>query len=91
MIIIEAFPKPRTAVFAKFPSQSIRTFTRYAALIKNSKQSIDMVTTKAPTKWLRLSVSLTHVVALEADYWLTGRSNEIEGKEKRPSTSGRVT
>ena len=31
-------------------------------------------------------VSLAHVVALEADYWLTGRSDEIEGKEKRRST-----
>ena len=40
---------------------------------------------------LRLLVSLTHVVALEADYWLTGRSDEIEGKEKHRSTSERVT
>ena len=44
----------------------------------------------------RLLVSLAHVVALEADYWLTGRSDEIEGKEKRrltplDSTCGRVT
>ena len=39
----------------------------------------------------RLLVSLTHVVALEADYWLTDRSDEIEGKEKRRSTCGRVT
>ena len=40
---------------------------------------------------LRLLVSLTHVVALEADYWLTGRLDEIEGKEKRRSTCERVT
>ena len=39
---------------------------------------------------LRLLVNLTHVVALEVDYWLTGRSDEIEGKEKRRSTYGRV-
>ena len=30
---------------------------------------------------LRLLVSLTHVIALEADYWLTGRLNEIVRKE----------
>ena len=36
---------------------------------------------------LRLLVSLTHVVALEVDYWLTGRLDEIEGKEKRRSTA----
>ena len=36
---------------------------------------------------LRLLASLTHVVALEADYWLTGPSDELVWKEKRCSIS----
>ena len=40
---------------------------------------------------LRLLASPTHVVALEADYWLTGPSDELVGVEKRRSTSRHVT
>ena len=40
---------------------------------------------------LRLLASVTHVVALEADYWLTGPLDELVGKENRRSTSRRVT
>ena len=40
----QAFPKPRTGICCtKFPSQLIRIFTHYAALFKNSKQSINML------------------------------------------------
>ena len=71
-------------------------FSHYAALVKNSKQRLICCRVKCRQSWrqnawhsmrLRLLVSLTHVVALEADYWLTGRSNEIVRKE----TCGRVT
>ena len=48
VIIIEAFPKPRTGICCtKFPSQLIRIFTHYAALFKNSKQSINMLPIKS--------------------------------------------
>ena len=50
--MIEAFPNPRIAVFTKFPSQLIRTFTQYAALVKNSEQSINTIPTKVGTYYI---------------------------------------